>query len=506
MMDEKQSPLCPECDNPIFFSPDGRQRVCERCGHREAVEGRKQKSVIELEKALDFMGIGPGRRAAHGPAKTTRRNRARRDLLIRGIAAAKANQTDDAFYYLASVLKATDSADKERASAWLWLSALCEQPDEKRLCLKNVLAIDPANPEARRGMAILDGRLKQDEIIDPDKIALPDSNVHEAARGEQIRCPRCSARMRYSPEVGALRCNFCHFSQPLGAGSPSGVREDIEEYEQEFVTALATARGHQRPAAMRAMQCHSCAVDFLLAPEALSLTCPYCDSVYVVESVGTTEVMPPQAIIPFATTHEDALRALKRWAEEHNIVGPRLSPLVGAYLPVWTFDIGGPVKWSCLVRQGDGWESRTGEHYALYDDVLIPASGRLPSEMWPHLEEFDLNDLVPYDGRYLADWPAERYQLSLADASLQARAKVMKELRKRPSNRYVHEDHSDFKLLASGGLSVTSYKLILLPIWLVHYALEGRSYHVLVNGQTLVVRGNRPQGFAGKVWSWLTGS
>ena len=37
-----------------------------------------------------------------------RRSRTRRELLIRGIAAAKANQSDDAYYYLASVLKAAD--------------------------------------------------------------------------------------------------------------------------------------------------------------------------------------------------------------------------------------------------------------------------------------------------------------------------------------------------------------------------------------------------------------
>ena len=130
--------------------------------------------------------------------------------------------------------------------------------------------------------------------------------------------------MRYSPEAGALLCNFCHYRQPLGAEQVDGRQGDIEDHEQEFVTTMATARGHQRPVAMRAMQCQSCSVDFLLSPETLSLTCPYCDSVYVVENAGTREVIPPQAIIPFASTHEEAGRALQKWFEEHDIVGPRL--------------------------------------------------------------------------------------------------------------------------------------------------------------------------------------
>ena len=500
-MNEKVNAQCPECGSPMFFRPDGRELHCDHCGHRQAVERAGGRSVVELDKALNFMGVGPGRRAAHGPSKITRRNRSRRDLLIRGIAAAKAKQADDAFYYLAAVLKATDSAEKERISAWLWLSTLCEKPDEKRLCLKNVLVIDPANPEARRGMAILDGRLKQDEIIDPNEVAPADEIATEAAGGEQMRCPRCAARMQYSPEMGALRCNFCHFSQPVGAAHQG----DIEDHEQEFVTALATAKGHRRPVAMRVMQCRSCAVDFMLAPETLSLTCPYCDSVYVVDSAATREIIPPQAIIPFATTQGDALWALQEWFEANNIVGPRTSPVAGAYVPVWTFDISGPIKWSCLVRQGEHWEPRTGEHYALFDDVLLPASGKLPPDLWLYLEEFDLNALVPYDGRYLADWPAERYRLSLADASLQARARVVKELRKRP-NRYVHEDHRDFKLAGSGELSITSYKLILLPVWLAHFEHEGKSYDVLLNGRTLAVHGSRPQGIVDRLWSWLTGT
>jgi uncharacterized Zn-finger protein len=490
----------------MFFRPDGRERRCDRCGHQEPVERDGRQSVIELDKALKFMGIGSGRRATDGPGRSMVRKRSRRDLLIRGIAEAKANRADVAYYYLANVLKAADSYDRERVSAWLWLSTLCEEPGEKRLCLENVLVIDPANPEARRGMAILDGRLKRDEIIDPEKLAPPDHEASAEIRGEKVGCPHCGARMRYSPEAGALLCNFCHFRQPLGAEQADGTLGDIEDHEQEFVTAMATARGHQRPVAMRAMQCQSCSVDFLLAPETLSLTCPYCDSVYVVESAGTREVIPPQAIMPFASTHEEAGRALTKWFEEHDIVGPRLSPVVGAYLPAWTFDISGPVKWSCQVRQGDSWAPRTGEHYALFDDVLLPASGRLPHAMGRHLEGFDLNGLVPYAGRYLADWPAERYHLSLADASLQARAKVMKELRRRPANRYVHQDHRDFKLAASGGLSVTSYKLILLPAWLAHFEFEEKRYDVLINGRTLAVQGSRPQGLAGKMWSWLTGS
>ena len=95
-----------------------------------------------------------------------------RELLVRGVAAAKTGQARDreeARFYLEWVLRSDDAASDQKASAWLWLSQIEDDPQKKRDCLENVLGWDPANGPARRGLAILDGRLKPEDIIDPDK-------------------------------------------------------------------------------------------------------------------------------------------------------------------------------------------------------------------------------------------------------------------------------------------------------------------------------------------------
>ena len=56
-----------------------------------------------------------------------------RDLLVRGIAAAKAQDTDQARFYLEWVLR-TDASREQKIKAWLWLSEVSEDPDEKRDC------------------------------------------------------------------------------------------------------------------------------------------------------------------------------------------------------------------------------------------------------------------------------------------------------------------------------------------------------------------------------------
>ncbi|MFZ0544981.1 MAG: hypothetical protein WAM60_06065, partial [Candidatus Promineifilaceae bacterium] len=282
-------------------------------------------------------------------------------------------------------------------------------------------------------------------------------------------------------------------------------RQSALEDEQDFIVALATAKGHSQPEQMRTMQCKSCAVEFILAPETLSLTCPYCDSVYVVEAAETQEIIPPQGIIPFIVSQEEAEKALRAWFRQNKIERPRINPVVGAYVPVWTFDISGPLKWSCMVKEGDNWVHRTGEHFTLHDDLLIPASDKLPEFLTDHFDEFDLTALVPYDARYLADFPAERYQTTVADASLKARSEVMKVLRKRPERYVPTALYRDFKLSAASGLSVQSYKLILLPLWMARFKVDDELYDVTVNGQNNAIHSNRPQGAVGRFVSWLLG-
>jgi Tfp pilus assembly protein PilF len=50
------------------------------------------------------------------------------------------------------------SADEEIVEAWLWLSGAVDDPDDQRTALENVLALDPTNPNAKHGLAVLDGQ------------------------------------------------------------------------------------------------------------------------------------------------------------------------------------------------------------------------------------------------------------------------------------------------------------------------------------------------------------
>ena len=77
------------------------------------------------------------------------------ELLRQGIAAAKTGQGGQARGLLLQVI----DRDEGNEQAWLWLSSVVESLDDRRLCLENVLAINPNNVYAQAGLRRMEGSL-----------------------------------------------------------------------------------------------------------------------------------------------------------------------------------------------------------------------------------------------------------------------------------------------------------------------------------------------------------
>jgi hypothetical protein len=73
-------------------------------------------------------------------------------LLSQGIAAAKAKQRRQAREYLMKVVE----LDEGNEQAWLWLSGVVDALEDQKVCLENVLAINPQNAHARAGLQWLE--------------------------------------------------------------------------------------------------------------------------------------------------------------------------------------------------------------------------------------------------------------------------------------------------------------------------------------------------------------
>src|ERR1041384_4322608 len=75
-------------------------------------------------------------------------NEQAKQLLQQGIAAARAGQKAQARKLLQEAVK----RDPRSESAWLWLSSVAQDDQERAFCLKQLLSINPNNEHAIKGL------------------------------------------------------------------------------------------------------------------------------------------------------------------------------------------------------------------------------------------------------------------------------------------------------------------------------------------------------------------
>jgi ketosteroid isomerase-like protein len=88
-------------------------------------------------------------------------------LLKEGIAAFKAGRKKEARELFFQIIE----LDRGNEQAWLWLSGAVDTDDERRACLEEVLALNPANAVARRGLEHLQALDPQPQALDPQPAA-----------------------------------------------------------------------------------------------------------------------------------------------------------------------------------------------------------------------------------------------------------------------------------------------------------------------------------------------
>ena len=425
------------------------------------------------------------------------------DLLVRGIAAVKAGDVGEARHYLEWVLDRA-SRQEQKIDAWWYLSEISTDTKQVRDYLENILAVDPMDGRARRKIAILDGKLKADEIVDPDRLQ-PRTQSTATAEADRFTCPKCGGRMTYAPDGATLVCEYCAAQERISGGQTSN------NVGQDFFVAMATQKGHLHPVDVLTFDCRGCGASFTLPPEQMTFTCPFCGSTYVVKSSAPHSLLEPDAIIPFSLDEERTKQVLRDWFQVHRAPDPmKMTQGVGMYLPVWSFSIYGSVPWRGMQQQDTGWENGgglrfkenklvpcNGEDYVMFDNLLVPATHNPPQGWEEVAATYQLHDLVAYAPSYLANWVGVTYQVELGDASLDARQQAVA-LAKDQIIRGQEKQIIDLTI-SPGNMMVESFKLLLLPVWLVHYTSAEKPFTVLVNGQTGEIHDERVENRGGSL-------
>ena len=113
------------------------------------------------------------------------------------------------------------------------------------------------------------------------------------------------------------------------------------------------------------------------------------------------------------------------------------------------------------------WSPVSGSVSHFFDDILIPATKALPEKYIEKLEPWDLNNLVPFDKRYLSGFITEKYQTGLDEGFGKARMVADGEIRYL-IKRDIGGDEQRISNVDTSYDDIT-FKHILLPIFVSAY-------------------------------------
>ena len=266
-------------------------------------------------------------------------------------------------------------------------------------------------------------------------------------------------------------------------------------------------------------QCSGCGARVSFDSSATSTDCVFCGSPSVLAQDERRNQLRPESLIPLDVGRASVREQFRKWT-----AGLWLRPNAlarvdqfqaqGVYVPCWTFDAQVHSRWSAdsgtyyyvtvmvptvvngrttLVAQQVRhvrWTPAAGERQDEFDELLVPASGFVRGDLMAKLGEFDTAALVSYRPEYLAGWHAEEYRSDLADGWKAAQAQIEALQTTRCAGDVPGDTHRDLRVANTIGR--VRWKHILLPVWTLNYRCNGKSYTVLIHGQTGKLHGEAP--------------
>ncbi len=160
-------------------------------------------------------------------------------LLRKGIAAARAGDRAGARELLLRVIERDESV----AAAWLWLSGVVDDPEERQICLENVLTLEPDYAAARAGLRYLaeQGLLKQGGGLPPSTPAAAPPQSTIAPEVEESVAPAAPRPERTAVELDPFGCPYCGGSVSGGEPRCDECRRPVAVRSRKRTAAVSLA-------------------------------------------------------------------------------------------------------------------------------------------------------------------------------------------------------------------------------------------------------------------------
>lgn len=349
---------------------------------------------------------------------------------------------------------------------------------------------------------------------------VPDPEPKAPPPGRKFPCRQCGARLDFDPAARGLKCPYCGFTERIPEADDdekAAVREhDLEEFLDAQEERAAVAVGSQ----FCQVKCDCCGAVVVVEERIATDKCPYCATHLENKPEAVKDLILPESLLPFTVSDREARDGFNTWIHGLWFAPTELKHLANlgqfgsVYAPFWTYDA--MTYTSYTGQRGDDywdeepytdsqgkrqtrrvrktrWWPVSGEVQQFFDDVLVRATRTLPAHLCDKLPPWHTDELEPFRPEFLSGHVTERYAVSLKDGFHTAR-EIMADQITGLIRRDIGGDHQRIEWRRTNYVGVT-FKHALLPIWVANYRYRDKLFHVLVNGRTGTIAGERP-------WSW----
>jgi DNA-directed RNA polymerase subunit M/transcription elongation factor TFIIS len=475
---------CPQCGSTMKLDTASAIYRCPTCRHTV----KKPHETLEQAQArLRAKGVRPAVVITHRGEVDSR--------------ALSVFETGHDYLWMENTVEAIRQFERaleiqpDFADPHLWLARLADDEAVKRHHLGEILAHDMGHTEALRMMMVLNGRLTPEQAAQTYHANAPEQKRVEqtAAVTEVLLCPVCGGHLTVDDDAGRVYCRFCGHEAPLKKSADIGA---------DVLGMALLERKTQRVQWVigeRLLHCNQCGADRTLPARKLSMSCPFCGSAQVIVQDALGSFEQPHGLVPFALREEAAQAAVR---EKLSALTERLysvrdgnkvarAAMEGLYLPFWVFDVLLDVSITTVDKRTSNQDLRwiqagnTGYSHTTtmggVNGLAICAVKSLATSLTDALGEYDLDTMLSYDPRLLAQYPAELYEIDFDEASLEARSRASEQVR----NEQLAFQDSNVETTVSPSVIQMSFSLVLMPVWVVTlYERDGDVRTALVNGQS----------------------
>jgi len=317
------------------------------------------------------------------------------------------------------------------------------------------------------------------------------------------KCPKCGADLKYSPESGKYRCEYCdsEFTQEE-LGKQAEVASSTDQKSDAAQTQTGSAVIYT---------CPSCGAELVTDSTTAATTCFYCHNPVILTGRLEGEYLPKH-IVPFEIGQEEAKQKFIKWVSSKRFIpkdfsSPKqIEKMAGVYFPYWIVDEDVDVDADAtgvrvnVIRAGDIETTET-SYYQIerkgkihFEDLSRNALKKADHKLVEGVMPYHTKDMKEFSMGYLSGFLAEKRDMEQNEVQQD----IDDEMRKYSDIIIKESIPESYSSLEFHTLNLTplhsEWEYALLPVWTVTYRQRGKDkiYYFAMNGQTGKVCGELP--------------